>query len=162
MIRDRERRRDLDKPLKKKFSYKRQDPSKIKKRSQQSGGMYDQLFRPDIPVFTPKVGTSYRVRIMPPTWEDADHYGYDLYIHSQVGADNQRYVCLAKHKDEECPACEDEKELKRAGEDQAAYDAKAKRSVIVYCIDRDDEQAGPQLWRMKWMDDRIPGEALRR
>lgn len=140
----------------KRFQYSRRDPADVKKRASQSAGMYDQIFKSSIPIFTPKIDTSYRLRIMPPTWENADHYGYELFIHSQVGADNQKYICLKKHgkKDEACPLCEAEQELVREGMKDEAYEARAKRSVITYVIDRDKEDEGPKLWRMMWMTDR--------
>lgn len=143
----------------KRFEYKRRDATTVKSRASQSSGSYDQIFKAEYPMFAPKEGNSYCVRIMPPTWDGADHYGYNLFVHSQVGADNQRYICLEKHGKEgaKCPICEDERDLKRGGTEadkKAAYTVKAKKSVIFWVIDRNDEAAGPQLWKAVWMVDR--------
>jgi gp32 DNA binding protein like len=160
--RDRERDRGAERgergrgERKGKFNYTRRDASVLKKRATQSAGMYDSIFKQEYPVFTPKVGESYRIRIMPPTWENNEHYGHELYVHSGVG--DQRYVCLNKMKGEECPPCEEEKDVKRGGSDKATKDAayawKSKKSVIFWIIDREDEAAGPQLWKAVWMVDR--------
>ena len=142
-----------DKP-KKKFEYHRPDPAAMKRQATQSSGVYDQIFMPGAQVFAPKKGQSYCVRIMPATWENCEHFGYEMMIHSGVGADNQRYLCLKYHKTEECPCCEEEVELKRIREDDASYKIKAKRNYAYWVIDRDKEAEGPMLWKVGWKVDR--------
>lgn len=137
------------------FKYKRRDPAALRKQANQSGGMYDNPFRTEFSVFSPRAGKSYRIRYMPPTWDDADHYAFPVQVHSQVGTDNNKYICLAKHKDgEACPVCEEVVALKKAGEDDDAYQLKDKTRKAAWVIDRDNESEGPKIWAPSWVTDK--------
>jgi len=95
-----------------------------------------------------------RIRILPPTWEDARHYGYDIYIHYGVGADNQSYLCLQKMKNKPCPICEERAKASSKGDDEAAKAYAPKKRVMVYMIDRKNEDEGVKVWAMPWTLDR--------
>src|ERR1044072_7044622 len=135
------------------FKYRKVDPSKVKERATQSGGKYDQMFKIG-PVFSPKSGNSYRLRIMPPGWENTDGYKHRIWVHSNVVVDNQRYICLQQHKDEPCPNCEETAVLQRNGDNDPAYKLKAKARDVCFVIDRDAEDKGPQIWAPSWTVDR--------
>ena len=75
----------------------------IDKRARQSGGLKDWFIPEEIKTFTPKEGGKGNIiRILPPAWDDADHYGYDIYAHFGVGGENSAYLCLKKMKNEKC------------------------------------------------------------
>lgn len=134
------------------FEYKQRDPKAAQKRANQSGGLYDSPFKSDFTSWKPKEGEN-RIRFLPPTWEDAEHYGLDVYVHYGIGSDDQAYLCAAKMKGEACPICDERKRAQKDGDDQYAKDLAPVKRVLVWVIDRNDEDAGPQLWSMAWSID---------
>jgi len=93
-----------------------------------------------------------RIRILPPTWEGARHYGVDLWLHFGVRPDKQKYLCMAKTENGGwwCRMC-DEARLANSDGD---VDMRPKRQVLMWVIDREDEDAGPKLYTMHWTLDR--------
>jgi hypothetical protein len=114
--------------------------------------MFDSIFKQDFAVFKVKDGEN-RVRFLPASWEDAEHYGLDIYVHYGIGSDNQSYLCLDKMKGEECPVCLERNRAEGGDEDYVRALTATKR-VLCWVIDRDDEEAGPLLWPMAWTVDR--------
>ena len=58
------------------YEYKRRTPESVRRRAEQSSSSYDRLFKDNLEGFSPKEG-SYQLRLLPPGWEDADHYGLE-------------------------------------------------------------------------------------
>jgi len=135
------------------FVYAPPDAKKIKERSEQTGGRFDSIFQNGIDTWRPKVGDNL-IRILPPTWDDADYYGFDAWVHSYVGVDNSTYLCPMKMKNKSCPICAAAKEAKDAGEADEAKELQAKKITLVWIIDRDDDKPTPQAWSMSWTMDR--------
>jgi hypothetical protein len=128
-----------------------------KKRQNQNSDRFDQLMENNLPLFKPVDGAN-RVRILPPTWDGADHYGLNVFIHYNVGPEKQRYLCLDKMKGERCPVCVEQMvEKNRPDKDDAVVRAlSALKRVAAWVIDRKHEIDGPQLWLMpKKMDDAL-------
>jgi hypothetical protein len=90
------------------------------------------------------------VRLFPPTWPGAKHYGLDCWVHYGVGPDRASYLCLNKHGDGGCPICEERDAIRRDSDADEKYvkELEARRRVLVYLIDRDDERSGVQAWMM--------------
>lgn len=131
------------------FKYQPRSPETVKTRASQKGGMFDSYIKSDIKML--KVGEGdHEYRVLPPTWPDAKHYGYEIYMHFGIGPDNQAYLCLEQQKKGTCPIC---KERRRCDADEAKKLAPTKR-VLMWVIDRDAEQEGPQLWACPWTLDR--------
>src|ERR1700693_6132381 len=86
------------------FSYTPRDPDKVKERAEQTGSRFDSPFIDRFDTFRPKVGDNL-IRILPPTWDDHDHYGFDIWVHSYIGPDNGTYLCLNKMQNKPCPIC---------------------------------------------------------
>ena len=135
------------------FRYEKRTKDDVKKRANQSGGLFDSTVKSDYQVFSPKEG-DYRLRFLPPTWEQPEHFGLDIYVHYGVGSDNQSYLCLAKMRDEACPICEERKRAEKSGDADYARNLAATKRVLVWLVDRDKEEDGPQLWSMPWTFDR--------
>jgi len=135
------------------FEYRPREKDAVKKRANQSGGLFDSIFKSQFVTFTPKEG-AYSLRILPPTWDDAQHFGLDIYVHYQVGSDNQSYLCLDKMQGEACPICEQRKVAERSGDAEYARSLQPTKRVLVWIVNRADEEAGPQLWSMAWTIDR--------
>ncbi|MFH1741092.1 MAG: hypothetical protein ABIH23_18990 [bacterium] len=135
------------------FRYQKRAKEDVKKRTAQSGGLFDSITQAKFQTFTPKEG-DYRLRFLPPTWENPEHFGLDVYVHYGIGSDNQSYLCLDKMKGEKCPICEERKRAEKSGDPDYARTLQATKRVLVWVIDREDEDAGPLLWSMAWTIDR--------
>ncbi|MCK5235406.1 MAG: hypothetical protein KAR06_00360 [Deltaproteobacteria bacterium] len=138
---------------KKKFQYKKRTADSLKKRAAQGGGTRDGILRDDLARFTPNKDAN-RLRVLPPTYDGADHWGMDVWVHWGIGPDKNAYICLSKMKGEDCPICEERVAAIAEGEEDYAKQIAAKRRVLVWLIDRDNEKEGPQLWAMPWTIDR--------
>jgi hypothetical protein len=138
---------------KERFKYRPREKDTVKKRANQSGGLFDSIFKSQFATFTPKEG-DYRLRVLPPTWPDAQHFGLDIYVHYGIGSDNQSYLCLDKMLGEKCPICEQRKVAERSGDPEYARSLVPTKRVLVWVLDRADEESGPQLWSMAWTIDR--------
>lgn len=145
------------------FTYTPRDPGTVQKRATQSGLDYDTFIDPRFPKFTSETGLNC-VRILPPGWETPEHFGFDYYLHSQVGPDNSQYLCLEKMSElaklhgvegaGRCPVCEERKVLEREGNTEEANVLKASHRIGVWIIDRNNEKDGPKFWDMSWTMDK--------
>jgi hypothetical protein len=143
------------------YRYERRDSDSVRQRSQMGNNDFDKILKSGIKMFKPADGDNC-IRIVPPTWKKAEHYGLDIYVHYGVGADRGTYLCLHKHKGEPDPIHEAYLEAKNEySEDEKNEDLKklvkeleAKRRVLVYLIDRDRPKEGIMAWAMPWTLDR--------
>lgn len=135
------------------YVYKKRDAASVRKRAEQQGGNFDNIFKDGVKNFKTQQGDN-TIRIMPPTWEDAEHYGYDVWVHYSIGADKGTYLCPKKMKNKPCPICDAVQEMKSEGEAEAAKRIEAKRRVLVYLIDREQRKPTPMVWAMPWTVDR--------
>ena len=142
-------------------SYQYQERSVEQTRSRASKGAndFDKIIKDGIKSFKPNDGDN-RIRILPPTWKDPEHFGFDIYVHYGVGADRGQYLCLHKMKGEADPINEERERFKKdmnpdnKDDQKDLKDLEAKRRVGVYLIDRDHEKEGVQFWAMPWTVDR--------
>lgn len=109
------------------------------------GGSFDRMFDRDVVMFKPHAGEN-NIRILPPTWQNADHYGYDLYVHYGVGPDRGSYLSLWKHKGQPDPIDEAAAQAAKEGKDQLERELRWTRRVAIWLIDRAEPDKGPQLW----------------
>ncbi len=137
------------------FIYKDRPEEFYQRRATQRGGISrDSIFKDGVRVFTPRIDEQNRIRILPPTWDNPEHFGYDVWVHYGIGANNSAFLCLKLMKGEHCPICE-QLTTKQALEDPVyAKKLKAKRKVVVYIIDRKEEEVGPKVWAMPWQLDK--------
>jgi hypothetical protein len=135
------------------FKYKKRSAEDIKKRADQTGGNFDSPLKQGFDMWRPKTGENV-IRILPPTWEDYEHYGYDVFMHRFIGSDSSNYICLNKMKGKACPACQESKAAKDGGEEDEAKALNYQKRCWVWVIDRDDKSLTPQVWDMSWSQDR--------
>jgi gp32-like DNA binding protein len=135
------------------FVYQSRDSKTVKDRATQTGAVFDSIFKSGFDVFKPKGGTN-SIRFLPPTWEDPEHFGYDIWVHGYVGSDNSSYLCPNKMKNKPCPICEAQKEAKDAGEDDEAKKLTPRKRTVAWLIERDGDTDMPQLYAMSWTVDR--------
>ncbi len=135
------------------FQYRARSNEDWEKRSAQQGGSFEGFIKDEFKTYTVKKGDNF-IRILPPTWDNAEHYGTDAWVHFSVGPDNASVLCLHKMKGEACPICEARARAERDGDKELADELKPARRVVVWIIDRKDEGAGPLIWGMPWTLDR--------
>jgi len=135
------------------YEYTSRSADQARKRSNQGGGDFDKYLVDAIKMWKPNDGAN-TIRILPPTWNKPEHFGYDIYVHYGVGPDRQSYLCPSKMKGEPCPICEERAEAERAGDEKYAKDLKPRQRVLVYVVDRDHEKEGVQAWASPWTFDR--------
>lgn len=143
-----------------KFKYKARSAEDVKKRAEQTGGRFDSPVKRGFDMWRPKSGENV-IRILPPTWDDFDHYGYDVFMHRYVGSDSSNYVCPNKMRGKACCICDEAKQLKADGEEDEAKKIGFQKRVWVWVIDRDDKSEQPQVWDMSWSQDRDISEQSR-
>lgn len=135
------------------FKYKQRDVSALEKRQNQQGSEFQGFIKDEFKTYSVAKGDNF-LRILPPTWEDAEHYGLDIYVHYGIGPERATALCLAKMKGERCPICEASVRLEKSGDDEGAKEIKAGKRVLVWMADRKDEAKGPMIWSMPWTLDR--------
>lgn len=152
---------------KRKFEYQPRTEEDIERRANQGGNSFDSPVKEK--PFVPSEPKDYLIRVLPPTWEQAHHFGYDVYIHYQVGPDNGQYICPQSMNEGPCPICEERSKADREGETDYASELRPTKRVAAYIIDREDEESGPQVFLMpstvdsgitKQMKDKFSGEVL--
>lgn len=136
------------------FSYQARTAEDLSKRASMGARDFDSFLADHVKVWKANNGAN-ALRIMPPTWQGAKHYGLDVWVHYGVGPDDQSYLCLDKMKGEECPICRERDRARRAGEDETYIkDLEPTRRVLMYLVDRDHESDGVQAWAAPWTIDR--------
>ncbi len=137
------------------YTYQARSREAGESRATQGANDFDKIMKPHIKMWTPKKGAN-RVRILPPTWPEPKHYGYDIFVHYGVGPDRQAYLDLNKMMGEPDPITEEMQELKRSGDatEEEIKQMDSRKRVVVYIIDREDEAEGVQALAMSWTVDK--------
>lgn len=136
------------------FQYRKPTAEDVKKRAEQRGGSeFDSIFKSSTKMFKVNDGSNL-IRILPPTWPEPKHFGYDIFVHYSVGPDSQTYLCPKEMLGEPCPICEERALAVKDGDDNYAKELKASKRVVLYLIDRDAEKEGVQVWAAPWTVDR--------
>lgn len=139
-------------------SYSHHKEENVRSHSEQSGGNWAGIFKTGIKAWRAKEGEN-AIRILPPTWDGYEHYGYEVYVHNRVGASGSTYTCPRKHGGGDCAACDESTALRAAGEDEDAGKLSAKKAFVYYIIDRDEKRPEPQVWQAGWRQDKEIADA---
>lgn len=132
------------------FEYNSRNAKDAIETAQGNASKYYGYIRPGIPIWTPSKDR-HRIRILPPTYSGRKRsFGYRVTVHPNVGPDSKTFLCLSAMRDQPDPVEERLSEARRYGDDKErwARDMKARDKVPTYIIDRDDMDAGVQLWPM--------------
>lgn len=142
------------------FSYKKRSAESLKERANMKGGNFDIFVKPKFKQWKPKEGKNL-IRILPPTWEpdeatwqETAHYGLDLFVNYNIGADNQAYLSLSRHDKGEDPLAEAKREAQQDGEKEFAKKLNPTQRILYWIIDRNDEDEGPLWWASPFTFDR--------
>lgn len=137
-----------------KFVYKERSIESVKERAERQGARFDSPFKNEFDTFRARVGDN-TIRILPPTWDNHDHYAYQLWVHRYIGPDNSTYLCPWKMLKKKCPVCEAEKTSRAAGELDEAKQLAPGEQFACWIINRDeDESSPPIIYPMSWTMDR--------
>src|SRR6185295_2419331 len=96
-------------------------------------------------LFKPKVGDNF-IRFLPPTWDDAEHWGYEVHVHYSVGPERASVLCLSKMFGKKCPICEEQAAARKANDEERAKELAPRLQVVSWIMDMKDTAAGPMLW----------------
>lgn len=136
------------------FKYEPRPAQNWEKRQNQGSFQYNGAVKEELNQFRPHDNEN-SIRICPPTWPNAPHYGYDIYLHYQVGPVKGTVVCLSKMFRKPCPICEFQAQCELKGREDAKEYKPSKR-VAVWLVDR--KAAKPEealgIWPMGWTVDR--------
>ncbi len=138
-----------------KFKYTTRSREAAQRAATQTGGQYDSYIREEFEIFKPKPDTDHQLRIMPATWDEADNYGVEVFVHYGIGSDENSYLCRLKMLGEPCPICE---EAMATDDDDYAKELKPSKRIAVWLIDRDQEDKGPLIWPMSYTTDKEIGK----
>lgn len=144
----------------KRFIYKPRSDEQLAKRRNQTSGAGAGFIKEGVKLFRPGPGTN-KIRILPPTWQDADNYGVDVWAHYGVGPDRKTFLCLNKNpnlveKEDQgtCPACAQRVKFQQSGMEESAHDLDVRKRVVVYLIDRAKPHDNVQAWAMPFTIDK--------
>ncbi len=127
------------------FRYQRRDPDEARKRTERNLSGIDSYLSDKCKIYKSPEGDN-DIRILPATWEDAKHYGMEVFIHYDVGPDGAAYFCNEKMRGKPCPICEERGRAKQEGDDEYADKLRPNPRVLMYIIDRAKERDGVQVW----------------
>jgi hypothetical protein len=127
------------------FTYQKRTKEMVKERANMRGGGFDDFIQSKYKKYKVRDGKNI-IRILPPTWEGATHYGYDIYVNYGIGPDNGAYLSLSKHKKGADPIADAHREASRDGDEELARKLSARQRILMWVIDRQDEDEGPVLW----------------
>ena len=130
-----------------KFQYQKPNQETIQKRQNNSGGAGESFLSQKFPTFIIKEG-DYQIRLLPATWDNAEHYGLEIFVNYGIGPDNSSFLSISKMKggNERDPVKEERERAIREGDRDYADTLKPNQRFLYWLIDRDKEKEGPLLW----------------
>jgi hypothetical protein len=128
-----------------KFTYKSRPKEDWSERANMRGGQFDSYIKPAYKLYKAKDGKNV-IRVMPPTWKGARHYGYDIYVNYRIGPDNNRYLSLSKMGQGRDPIAEARLQAQREGDEALAKELSPAHHILMWVIDRLEEDEGPMLY----------------
>lgn len=123
------------------------------KRASRQGGNYKGIIKDDCKTWRPSKGDNC-IRILPPTWDDAEHYGIDVYVHYNVGPERATVLCLNQMKRKPCPLCQAKVRADRDKDEELAKQLAARSQTLVWMVDIKDKTKGPMIWSMAFTTER--------
>lgn len=131
---------------KKQFAFKDTASDSIINRSKNDSNRDSFINLPNVKWFKVKDNNKdpgHCYRNLPPFWDNAEHWGIDIWVHYNIGEDNNVYLCLNKMKKGNCPICE---EMNKITDEKVSNEIRPVHRVLQWLIDRDNEKDSPMLW----------------
>lgn len=129
------------------FIYQPRTAEDIKARANYRGGSYDSYIKPECKMYKVRDGKNL-IRFLPATWPKAKHFGISIFLNYGIGPENQAYLSLSKMKGDRDPIAEAKHAAVREGDEKLAKALSANERMLVWLIDRQAEDEGPQWWAM--------------
>lgn len=127
------------------FVYQQRSKDDLRDRANMRSGGFDDWAKSSYKKYKVRDGKNI-IRILPPTWQNAKHYGYDIWLNYNIGPDNQSYLSLKKMKNEKDPIAEAQQQAAREGDEKLARELSPRQRILMWVIDRQAEEEGPMLW----------------
>lgn len=133
---------------KKSFSYSRKPLRQIleEKSSGASAGGRLPMFTEAPTFYKSSEPRRHQLRILPPGWEDADHYGLAVKTHYGIGVNRVTMWSLAGMWGERDPISEELEIARSKGDKDYEKSLWWRQSLLMYVIDRFAPEKGPLLW----------------
>jgi hypothetical protein len=135
------------------FTYKPRSQEDAKRRQEQQTGSKEGFLVDGITLFQSR-DKENKIRVLPPTWDNPKHYGYDVWVHYKVGSDKSAYICTNSDGKNDCPLCAAKLKFQAEGKKKEADELRARKRVLTWVIDRMSDDKTPKLWTMPWTVDR--------
>lgn len=123
------------------------------KRATKQGGNFKGIISDNCKVWRPAKGENF-IRILPPSWDDADHYGIDVHVHYSVGPEKATVLCLNQMKRKPCPVCQAKMRADRDHDEELSKQLSPRSQTLVWMVDMKEKQKGPQIWAMSYTVER--------
>ena len=132
------------------WTYKAPTKETASARVNQRGGDYDRLTIDGFDTYRQRDGQN-KIRFLPATWDNPKHFGYDVYVHYGVGADEQQYICPLKMRLGPCPVCEALANASEGDAEELKKKLYATKRVAYFLLDRKSETPEQILvWFAPW------------
>jgi len=135
-----------------KFQYKPRSAEQVEKRLNRTSGSFQSYLHDDYKLFKAAVGDNF-IRFLPPTWDEAEHWGYEVHVHYNVGPERASVLCLAKMYGKKCPICEEQAAARKAGNEELAKELGPRMQVVSWIVNMKDTAIGPQLYSVSFRMD---------
>lgn len=145
--------------------------------SKESSGKYGDIFKKDVklPLWKPK-GGEHLFNVIPYIVGNKDpklspgevSYILDIWVHRNIGINEDSFVCPARNYGQACPICERQKEMRLSGtfSDDEIKDLNPKRRAVYnvqVCDTAEEEAKGIQIWEVShFMTERLFSELSRK
>lgn len=128
------------------FQYRERSIDQVRRQAERRTGRFDSPLKKDFDQYFTQDGEN-QVRILPPTWEEPEHYAYKVWMHRFIGADGSNYLCPRKMLGKPCAICDAERDAKENGEDEEAKALGAKVNWAMWVLDRNaDDPERPKVY----------------
>ena len=145
------------------FVYKVRPNEDWERRTNLSTGDFEGWLVNGVRLFTPAKGENL-VRFMPPSsrWQDARHYGLDVFLHYGVGpSPGATVLCPFKMRHEDCPICHERAHAERRRDEDLAKQLKVTYRVLTLILNMKDEAQGVMAWGVPYTLGEQIGKAAR-
>ena len=144
---------DRQQPPRPKFIYRERSVDSLRARAERTNNKWDSIYKGGYEAWKPKQGDNL-IRFLPPTWPNAEHYGYDIWVHGYVGPEQGSYLCLFKMQNKSCPICAIAQKAQLAGDEEEYKKNAVQPRVLTWILDRDgDEPNKPLLYQISRTQD---------
>ena len=126
------------------FKYKRRPKDVVNTRN---SNVKDPWTSSDVEMYKIREGEN-RLRVLPPTWENPVHHGFEVEIHYGIG-DRRQYICPKAFDGSDCCICQEAAVAYQEGDSKYGQKCLASSAWLIWVLDRLDTKNPdkPKLWK---------------